>query len=230
MGASEKSCHLWSIGLPVNWKAPPARARAGDGDMTEKRGLGALGWAAAAIGAAALAGLVWYLQGEDAAPEPVAAISRPPEPAPATSAPEPAASAPAAPVAQPEPAIVATPAPVPPAATTPEPPRFDTVRVTPEGAALVAGRADPGATVAVLVDGASLAEAVADPQGAFVVLFDLTPSDQPRLLSLLQKGTPDLASVETVALSPIAPPATPVAQAAPAPEPAPSQRPRLRFC
>lgn len=189
--------------------------------MTEKRGLGALGWAAAAIGAAALAGLVWYLQGEDAAPEPVAAISRLPEPAPATSAPEAAATTPAAPVAQPEPAAVATPAPVPPAATTPEPPRFDTVRVTPEGAALVAGRADPGATVAVLVDGASLAEAVADPQGAFVVLFDLTPSDQPRLLSLLQKGTPEVASVETVALSPIAPPVTPVAQAAPAPEPAP---------
>jgi nucleoid-associated protein YgaU len=89
----------------------------------------------------------------------------------------------------------------PPAA---EPPAFDVVRVESDGAALVAGRAEPDAQVDVLIDGSEAATAAADGQGRFVAMFELPPSDQPRVVSLMARlGEGDgIASTEQVVLAP----------------------------
>lgn len=63
-------------------------------------------------------------------------------------------------------------------------PAFDVVRVTPDGQATVAGRAGEGSTVALLVDGDVAATAQSGASGRFAALFDLPPSDVPRLLTL----------------------------------------------
>jgi nucleoid-associated protein YgaU len=79
-------------------------------------------------------------------------------------------------------------------------PRFDTVRVAPDGSGLVAGQAVPGATVAVLAGEEVAAEATADGDGRFVAFLDLPPSAEPRALSLRdQAGT---VSEETVIVAP----------------------------
>jgi nucleoid-associated protein YgaU len=49
-------------------------------------------------------------------------------------------------------------------------PSFDVVTVSPEGEAVIAGRAEPGATVSVLVDGQTIATVTADERGEFVVV------------------------------------------------------------
>jgi nucleoid-associated protein YgaU len=73
------------------------------------------------------------------------------------------------------PAVPATPA-VPSSATSPQgafgpqPPRFDIVRVDPQGNAVLAGRAVPGATVTVKDGDTVLGTATADSQGAFVLI------------------------------------------------------------
>ncbi|HBD89491.1 MAG TPA: peptigoglycan-binding protein LysM [Gemmobacter sp.] len=93
---------------------------------------------------------------------------------------------------------------------------FSTVRITPQGEALVAGQAKPGAEVSVMVDGAATVQARANDRGDFVAMFDLPPSDAPRILSLSQiSGGVALGSTETVVLEPIAPPPAVVADAAP---------------
>jgi nucleoid-associated protein YgaU len=63
-------------------------------------------------------------------------------------------------------------------------PAFDVVRLTPDGRATVAGRADPDTEVRLLVDGAEVARAMAGATGRFAALFDLPPSQAPRLLTL----------------------------------------------
>ncbi|PRX37940.1 Nucleoid-associated protein YgaU, contains BON and LysM domains [Meinhardsimonia xiamenensis] len=63
-------------------------------------------------------------------------------------------------------------------------PSFDILRVDAEGAALVAGRAAPGARVAVLLDGEVVGEVEADGSGGFVAFFDVAPSAQPRVVTL----------------------------------------------
>ncbi|MGH6720295.1 MAG: Ig-like domain-containing protein [Alphaproteobacteria bacterium] len=49
-------------------------------------------------------------------------------------------------------------------------PSFDVVAVSPTGEAVIAGRAEPGATVTVLVDGQAIATVIADERGEFVVV------------------------------------------------------------
>ncbi|MFO1089447.1 MAG: LysM peptidoglycan-binding domain-containing protein [Hyphomicrobiales bacterium] len=66
------------------------------------------------------------------------------------------------------PAIAPAPQPAPPALATPEPPSFDIVRVEPDGSALVAGRAAPGADVVILVDGKNQGTAKASERGEWV--------------------------------------------------------------
>ncbi|WP_298494280.1 LysM peptidoglycan-binding domain-containing protein [uncultured Maritimibacter sp.] len=85
------------------------------------------------------------------------------------------AEAPADPA--PDSAEATTPAPLPP-------PDFDVVRVSPDGSAVVAGFAEPGAAIEVLVDGTKAAEAAADGAGNFVALFDMTLIDRPQVLQL----------------------------------------------
>ena len=71
-----------------------------------------------------------------------------------------------------------------PAAAAPEAPAFDVVRVEPDGSALVAGTAAPGAAVTVYADDAPLAEATADAEGNFVAVFEAPPAAEPRALTL----------------------------------------------
>ncbi|MGF1659341.1 MAG: LysM peptidoglycan-binding domain-containing protein [Rubrimonas sp.] len=78
-------------------------------------------------------------------------------------------------------AAVPPPPPPPPAAEPPSDPReapataprFDLVRVEPDGATLVAGSTDPGDVVEVLLDSSAAARVTADGSGAFVATFDL---------------------------------------------------------
>lgn len=117
-----------------------------------------------------------------------------------------AASGVAAPGAVPVPDSETAPAAVP----EPAPPSFDTVRVEHDGAAVVAGRAEPGAEVVVLSDGAEVARATADAAGGFVALFTLPHGTAARALTLRASGAGGAAeSEQVVAVAPI-----------PAPEPA----------
>lgn len=117
--------------------------------------------------AAAMAG-AWALRRDPPAPPPrveslrkdgagATARSGPAEVEPGPAAPAPAAAA-------------APPAAAAPASPIRQGPRFDVVRVEQDGAAVVAGRAEPGATVTLLVDGKPVGEVAADANGQFVIL------------------------------------------------------------
>lgn len=116
------------------------------------------------IGLAAFAVLVFALDRARPRPEPVADAGL-----------VPAAAVPAAPgitASAPEPAPAAI------------PPSVDVVRVAPDGAALVAGRAQPGANVTLYAGDTEMAEAKADADGNFVAIFKAEPSAEPRTLTL----------------------------------------------
>jgi nucleoid-associated protein YgaU len=105
-------------------------------------------------------------------------------------------------------------------------PTFDLVRVEPDGAAVVAGHAAPGAKVTVYADAVPLAEAVADADGNFVAMFRVEPSDAPRAVTLDAVGPEGTASSAEVVM--LLPPAPEVAAAPAEPaagEPAPSPQP-----
>ncbi|MFT7392083.1 MAG: hypothetical protein ACI9ZH_002319, partial [Paracoccaceae bacterium] len=101
-----------------------------------------------------------------------AAADADPAPGAATPAP-PAAPAPAAKN------LTTTPAKNPSVA-----PSFDVVRVEADGAAVLAGRARPGASVDVLLDDKVVETVVATGRGEFVAFADLPPSRVTRRLSL----------------------------------------------
>lgn len=63
-------------------------------------------------------------------------------------------------------------------------PRLDIVRVERDGAALVAGTAEPNALVSITLDGQTIDQAVAGPDGSFVAFVDLPSMDAPRPLRL----------------------------------------------
>lgn len=67
-------------------------------------------------------------------------------------------------------AVPPTPSPAATNAAVPAGPEFDVVRVDPQGNAVLAGRAVPGAKVTVLDNGKPLGTVTADAQGAFVLL------------------------------------------------------------
>jgi len=137
-------------------------------------------------------------------------------------APEPEAAAAEAPAPAPEPAQTATPeataaAPAPeataPEATAPEAaapaPRLDVVRVDEGGLATIAGTAAPGTMISLRLDGVELSQIAADASGQFATLLTLSPSETPRLLSLVQIG-PDgteIAGPDSLALAPVKAPA-----------------------
>ena len=82
-------------------------------------------------------------------------------------------------------------------------PTFDTFRVEPDGAAIIAGRALPGQVVDVLLAGETVAQATADGSGSFVAIAVLTPSDQPRVLGLVADLAGDaVASTKTYIVAP----------------------------
>ncbi len=97
------------------------------------------------------------------------------------------------------------PAPPPPAATAQAPagPEFDVVRVDPQGNAVLAGRAVPGAVVTITDNGKLLGTVTADAQGAFVLLpgSPLPPgSHEISMSETLPDGTV-LAGTETAAVN-----------------------------
>jgi nucleoid-associated protein YgaU len=180
-----------------------------------------------ALAAAAAGALLWMgLAGPVPVPAPAVTEPQPVEAAApaATAAPEPEVAATPAPAVTeaPEPVAAAAPAPTPdpaadvaaesaPAASDPAPagadpvlPGFDVVRVSPEGDAVIAGRAEPGSEIQIRVDEVQAASAMADAQGKFVALFTLAPSALPRILTL-QSVLADgrrLASADSVVLAP----------------------------
>lgn len=101
-------------------------------------------------------------------------------------------------------------------------PEIDTWRVAPDGEALVAGRAIPGAKVQIVVDEVAVAEGKALASGEFVLQFTLPPNPAPSLL-WLSMTPPDgtaIASAEMVALAPIAGPKLALAAPDPVVDPA----------
>jgi hypothetical protein len=88
--------------------------------------------------------------------------------------------------------------------TTPEQvkPSFDVVRVTPEGDAVIAGRADPGSSVAILSDGQFVGQIEADKRGEWVLVPDKPLAPGSRQFSLEQRieGKKSLQSDDVVVI------------------------------
>ncbi len=84
-------------------------------------------------------------------------------------------------------------------------PQFDTVRLAPDGEALVAGRAAPGRTVDILLDGVVAGDALVGGDGAFVAFLSLPPSDAPRVMTLgVGQGADRILSDQQVIIAPVA--------------------------
>ncbi|WP_039017131.1 LysM peptidoglycan-binding domain-containing protein [Halocynthiibacter namhaensis] len=73
-------------------------------------------------------------------------------------------------------------------------PIFDVVRIDPDGNALVAGEAEPG-QLEILLEGEAIAQTLVDDSGKFVALFDVTPSDLPRVMSLRSTTASDVTTL-----------------------------------
>ena len=82
-------------------------------------------------------------------------------------------------------------------------PAFDEVRREPDGMTVVAGRAEPGATVQLMRDGEVIATTTADGSGNFATLAIIAPDGQGHVLSLMQQlnGT-DTPSSDEIILAP----------------------------
>ena len=103
-----------------------------------------------------------------------------------------------------------------PSAVAIAPPRFDVVRVEPDGTTTIAGAALAGSMVLLRLDGIDIAQTIADAQGKFAILTTLPASAQPRLMSLamrLADGS-EVLSQETVAVARARRPAREVAEVA----------------
>jgi len=106
-------------------------------------------------------------------------------PQPDSGAPEaPAAELAAVPAAEPDATQEADEPVAEPEAAAALAPTFDVVRIKPDGNALVAGKAEPGARIAVLVEGAPVAEVETGAGADFVALFDLPPIETDRVMTL----------------------------------------------
>ena len=107
-------------------------------------------------------------------------------------------------------------APAPPSA--PAVPGVDVVRVAPDGRALVAGTAEPGARVTIMADNRQVGVAEADSSGDFVAIFTAEPSAEPQSLTLEAEDAEGgvTRSEDVVLLLPEAGEAEPDAVAAPA--------------
>lgn len=172
-----------------------------------------------------------------AAPPPATAPDATPTPVPSPedAAPQDVTEAPSEPAAAPQqaeagatPPDTPTPAAEAPVAAQPVTPSFDVVRVAPDGAALVAGQAAPGAEVTVRLGATEAARAVADARGQFVAQFDVAPGESPQAMSLsaTDEQGGEAASTQTVIISPVTAPEQPPAEeeevAAATPQPADS--------
>ncbi|MEL6915856.1 MAG: LysM peptidoglycan-binding domain-containing protein [Pseudomonadota bacterium] len=84
-------------------------------------------------------------------------------------------------------------------------PSFDTVRVEPDGEALLAGRAEPGTDVDILLDGALLTAVTTDPGGRFAAFVTVPPSEVTQSLTLLaRRGGVERTSRGALFVEPVA--------------------------
>jgi nucleoid-associated protein YgaU len=94
--------------------------------------------------------------------------------------------------------------PPPPPPLAPVPPSFDVVKIGPDGTAVIAGRAEPGAKVVVRDGDKTIGEVTADRRGEWVLVPEQPMAAGNRLLSAEASGPSAGAAVkseETVALS-----------------------------
>lgn len=161
-----------------------------------------------AIVIAAGLGVAWQVRMNEQAvldrvTKPSAAV---PQPAPST-----ASSAPA-PAAQPPAAAAPPPSPAPPTVAVPT---FDIARIGPDGRAVIAGRANPGAKIVLLDGGKEIAHGEADARGEWVVIVQDPPltsgQHELRVVQHIEGRAPVTSEQVVVAIVP-EPPAAAAAQ------------------
>jgi hypothetical protein len=154
-----------------------------------------------AIVIAAGLGVAWQVRVSeqavlDRATKPIAAAP-PSAPSTTSSATPPAAASPTAP---------ATPAPAPPVVAVPT---FDIARIGPDGRAVVAGRANPGAKIVLLDGGKEIARGEADARGEWVVIVQDPPigpgQHELRVVQHIEGRAPVTSEQVVVAVVPEAP-------------------------
>lgn len=151
---------------------------------------------------------------EPAAPEQPVQAAKPAEPEKPVAAEQPSVTEkPAEPekpaAAEPPPEPVKTAEPPPEPAKTAEPPKlpekpeFDTVRIEPDGQAIVAGQAKPGSEVTLKADGKEIGKGVANAEGAWVVVPEAPLAKGGHEIVVEQKaqGEAALSSEQSVAVS-----------------------------
>ncbi len=147
------------------------------------------------LGAVAIAAVIAYFGLRPATP------FAPADPVPVASAvgqPPSAEADASAPVAQ-----TALPVEAPVPETTSVIPIFDTVRIEPDGTAVVAGHAAPLTTMDIVLDGVAVSRMMTDSSGAFIAFVTIPPSADPRSLTLV--SDPDgsaVASDQTIMVAP----------------------------
>lgn len=145
------------------------------------------------------------------------ATSTEPTTAPAQDAAAATAQAPATtqPAADTTPSVATDPAPSTPTATIdPILPSFDTVRLAPDGEAVVAGRSMAGSTVEILLDGIVVGTAMTGGDGAFAAFLSLPDAETPRVLTLaITKDGTVVSSDQQVIIAPVQRPDVDVATA-----------------
>ncbi|NDW51925.1 Ig-like domain-containing protein [Aliiroseovarius sp. PrR006] len=172
------------------------------------------------VGAAVVVAALGYCSFDQSAQAPV---SDPAE-APKVTREVPAVEQPVAPTAD---TTTAEAAPEP--AASPDAPAFDVVRVDPEGRAVVAGHAEPGATVQLSFNGALIETLTADGAGNFVALLDLQVTEPGQLSLQMMNDAGEVvenaAPAQTVLIEPRmpAPTAEPEAPVVASTEVAPAQ-------
>jgi LysM repeat protein len=103
-----------------------------------------------------------------------------------------------------------------------DPPRFDVVRVEPDGTTLVAGVAAIGAQVDIVLDSAVISQTEPGSDGKFAAFVNIEPAEEPRVLSLLMRiDGQEIISDATVIIAPV----EQVAKATPAANETPKVKP-----
>jgi nucleoid-associated protein YgaU len=107
--------------------------------------------------------------------------------------------------AAPAPADAATaPETAPEPAIDPSRPSFDTVRLAPDGEAVVAGRAMAGSMVDILMDGIVVGTVMTGADGAFAAFLSLPAAETPRVLTLAtQANGTQVTSDQQVIIAPV---------------------------
>jgi hypothetical protein len=150
-----------------------------------------------------VAQMVHAAKPDAAAPPPKAAPAA--SPPPAASAPPPAAAAAAPPAST----STSTSPPAAPAAAPSSVPTFDIARIGPDGRAVIAGRAAPGAKVVLLNGGKEIAHGQADSRGEWVLLAQDPPlaagQHELRVVQHIEGRAPVTSEQVVVAVVPAAP-------------------------